>query len=433
MKTQRGSVQEKLEAIGPVLTRLALVFVLLSLVLPVDAVAQGRGLFVAVERKMIRELRAAEPKPPETTVRRRYVRVDMEFFKTRILAAQKQVGARPTIILQLFDDVRVELEAGEVLVEESGIYTWTSKVKADKEGKFGQSSLSFGGGVAVGLIHVGDKIYEIQPVREGVVSISEINQALFPPEAGLVLAPIAAIPTRIKVLVVLPTPTYRFLCMWKFPINILQLLSKNYEANLNGVFNAIKPTGVQTSVVTVCYNHTPEGGSLSADLSWLRTDAGIAALRDTHKADLVSFIVPESSFCGRGYFNFPVTAASAAYAFSVVKASCALSNYSLAHELGHNMGMRHDRVAAGAASSSDCDYGYIFSRPRGRSVLAYGSSCSGCTRYGLYSTPLTLKFFFITLGPFGVSCSTPAVGGKYTRANNRQQLIDAAPIVSAFR
>jgi hypothetical protein len=33
----------------------------------------------------------------------------------------------------------------------------------------------------------------------------------------------------------------------------------------------------------------------------------------------------------------------------------------------------------------------------------------------------------------GVSCDAASSDGRFTRANNRQQLIDAAPTVSGFR
>jgi len=232
--------------------------------------------------------------------------------------------------------------------------------------------------------------------------------------------------------------SHKFICGFKFPFpfnfNILDLVAKNYEKNLNGVFNRLFPTGVKASVVARCHDHQPVGGDLTEDLDWVRTDTNIAALRDELKADLVSFIVPEASFCGMAYQNFPVTNSSADFGFSVVVGSCSLSNYSFAHELGHNIGMGHDRVADIAAGSSDCNYGYVFTKPKGRTVMAFSSSCDGCTRYGLYSTPKKFTLPFIgTLGPFGVACDAPASGSTYSRANNRGQLITAAPVVSAFR
>jgi hypothetical protein len=154
----------------------------------------------------------------------------------------------------------------------------------------------------------------------------------------------------------------------------------------------------------------------------------------------VSSLVPSADACGLGYENFPVAAADAAWGFSVVKASCALGNFTFAHELGHNFGMRHDRAADDDATSDTCNYGHIFPlrifqvERQVRSVLAYADACDGCPRIGVYSSPLEIDLGIIEIGPMGVPCDAPAdANGRFTRANNRQLLIDAAPVVAGFR
>ncbi len=106
--------------------------------------------------------------------------------------------------------------------------------------------------------------------------------------------------------------------------------------------------------------------------------------------------------------------------------------------------MQHDRITVGAASSTQCNYGSTFKLKYDvlfppmkftyRSVMTYGSACDDCPRMGVYSNPLTINYGgFITIGPMGADCDAPASNGNYKRANNRQQLIDAAPVVSDFR
>lgn len=60
----------------------------------------------------------------------------------------------------------------------------------------------------------------------------------------------------------------------------------------------------------------------------------VHALRTSLQADLVVYITEKTDYCGLAwlYNGYPQ------YGFSVVTRSCASSNYSFPHELGHNMG-----------------------------------------------------------------------------------------------
>jgi hypothetical protein len=289
------------------------------------------------------------------------------------------------------------------------------------------------------------------------VAITETDQRRLPPEAPPIIpsrkipAPKTDVgpegatadilvwrPTILRVLVVLPQPAFGVLCGESF-MNFSPLIASSAEQNLTRVFNALSLTGVVASVDVACHRYSPVGGSLTADLSWLQADAGIAGLRNEHKADLVSLMVPSADYCGRGYMNFPLAAEDEAWAFTVVRFSCAFGNYSLAHEIGHNLGMRHDRVSDDALTSPDCNFGKVFNidvgfmEMKARTVMAYGSACDECPRWGVYSTPLEIDLGVLHIGPLGVHCSAAATAGIHRRANNRQQLIHAAPTAAAFR
>jgi hypothetical protein len=97
--------------------------------------------------------------------------------------------------------------------------------------------------------------------------------------------------------------------------------------------------------------------------------------------------------------------------FSVVPSSkdyyCIEGN-SLAHEVGHNMGLQHDRAqykneTGNTPSTSRFNFGHVAKTARFFDIMAYRSSCGTCcTRAPYFSTPLR-KFPDPTKGrPLGI-------------------------------
>lgn len=100
--------------------------------------------------------------------------------------------------------------------------------------------------------------------------------------------------------------------------------------------------------------------------------AGIAALRDSKGADLVSLIRPyakaSSGGCGISWIGGSEGApmsAFASYAYSVVSygndvggSNFYCNDMSFTHELGHNMGSMHDRAHASGQGAYPYSYGY---------------------------------------------------------------------------
>jgi Metallo-peptidase family M12B Reprolysin-like/Viral BACON domain len=114
----------------------------------------------------------------------------------------------------------------------------------------------------------------------------------------------------------------------------------------------------------------------------------VQALRDLYRADVVTILTSDNDACGLGYLMGPslVNSAFEPYAYNVVLWSCANGNLSMAHEIGHNMGLNHDRANAGGSPAFDYAYGYAVSG-LARDVMAYPCA-SNCPRLAIYSTPL---------------------------------------------
>jgi len=114
----------------------------------------------------------------------------------------------------------------------------------------------------------------------------------------------------------------------------------------------------------------------------------VLSKREYYKADLVSMFIDEASSCGLAYTGYPVPKA---YGFSVVNVNCATGYYSFAHEIAHNLGAKHDRIASNCSGSSccgiDCDnFAYQDPTYQFRSILAYNCAVS-CPRVQMFSTP----------------------------------------------
>jgi hypothetical protein len=127
------------------------------------------------------------------------------------------------------------------------------------------------------------------------------------------------------------------------------------------------------------------------DHVWRFADKGdgvmeeIHPLREKHKADVAILIVDDPKGCGLATRVY----ADADEAFAVVHHECAASSYTLAHEIGHLIGARHDLSLDKNMTPFPYGHGYV-NGTKWRDIMSYKDSCGGCPRLPVWSGPKVL-------------------------------------------
>jgi hypothetical protein len=142
------------------------------------------------------------------------------------------------------------------------------------------------------------------------------------------------------------------------------------------------------------------------DHVWRFADKGdgemeeIHGLRDRYRADVAILIVDDAKGCGLA----TRVGADADEAFAVVHHECAAASYSLAHEVGHLIGARHE-------------LGFV-NGTKWRDIMGYKGDCGGCQRVAVWSSPTVL----VNGEPAGTE-----------ELNNARIIAEQASRVAAFR
>ncbi len=205
---------------------------------------------------------------------------------------------------------------------------------------------------------------------------------------------------------------------------------------------ALQGTGVPHRIALVERSevqYTESGDSLRDDLSRLANPSDghmdeVHALRDRVGADLVHLIVGESEpeTCGRAYRPG---------AFSVSGIFC--GGRTFAHELGHNLGLRHDRFQVlhhERGPYRDPAYGYVNSKALGpvqsprswRTIMSYPAHCdyyaSQCLQLFRFSNPRQTW----NLDPMGVAYGDGG-SGLTGPADAAAVIVNTGPAVARWR
>jgi hypothetical protein len=164
-------------------------------------------------------------------------------------------------------------------------------------------------------------------------------------------------------------------------------------------------------------NYVEEGAHF--DHVWRFADKGdgymeeIHGLRNKYRADVAILIVDDPQGCGLA----TRVHADADEAFAVAHHDCAALTYTVAHEIGHIIGARHELTIDKSMTPFPWGHGYV-NGTKWRDIMSYKESCGGCPRLPVWSSPKVLIQ--------GEPAGTPD-------QNNARVILEQAARVAAFR
>jgi hypothetical protein len=296
-----------------------------------------------------------------------------------------------------------------------------------------------GDGVAPGAASAGGGSAQVGSVAAGGVAMGSTAAATATTttaKATTAAATTSTGATQVDVLV-LYTPGFvtRNGATWRTRIDQLVALANQAYVD-SGMSVQLRAVGVeQVSYSDQTTNSTALGLLTNSSGAF----SNVAALRKQYGADLVTLIRPfymtaQGQNCGVGYvggYGGSNIAGYANYAYSVVSdghdvlgTGYYCTDYTYAHELGHNMGSMHDRATVASQGGGTGAYPYSF---------GYGVSGSFGTVMS-YISPVTGKFSNPNISTCG---GTKACGVSSTNttssADNAQSINNTVAAVSAYQ
>jgi hypothetical protein len=324
--------------------------------------------------------------------------------------------SKQDLSLDLFDAGTRTLELDEPKVLGNKATVWHGRLRGDQDSDV---TLAVRGKKMAGTIVSGQRLYKIEPTEDRRHRLVEIDEDAMRPDHHPLVVPddgTPADPPAPEPLLQQPDPAAAATtdtvttaaATTNTIVDLLVVYTSTARVKQGGraAMNALIALGVDLAnqaysnsqiamrlrlahAAEVAYTET---GDMNTDLVRLRSTSDgfmdqVHTLRNQYKADLVALIVDNGgSYCGIAYVmtNGP-RASFASWAFSVTDRDC-VSNNTLTHELGHNMGDAHDR-ASGGTGVYPYSYGYRDPIGKFRTIMAYPCPNVSCPRVKYFSNP----------------------------------------------
>ncbi|WP_326880756.1 reprolysin-like metallopeptidase [Aliidongia sp.] len=422
--------------------------------------ASGDGLF----RTTTDSTAAPAPDASGFVKRSRVVQFDASYRDRMLMApevgkvaagrmtGQDPVPAQVTVFkLPLFDDVVVSLYKTGMSTDNLGNTVWTGRVLGSEAG---EATLVFGHDQISGSVRVGSRSFTVASQADGSTRVIELSANKRPHvnplrRPGRAAAPAAdavnggaAVPvisaatgaaTTVSLLIAYtpraladdPNIATSISLAVAYTNNVFANSGMNVRVNLLGTMEA---------------NYTETlGESSSTILTDLQAGAGgfaaVHTRRDALGADLVSVWSHFSDACGVSYIlddaDTTPTVYEAPYGYNIISTSfgngCLTD--AVAHELGHNMGARHDRYEDDPNDllTSVFNFGYVDVAHRFMTIMSYPNECDDagetCAIIPYHSSP-NLTYQGAALG---IADASP------NSADNVKEINAIAPYIALFR
>jgi len=365
--------------------------------------ASAAGLFEALPASAAATV-AADRSP--VVMGERIVRLDTAYMEDNIapLGADtakdrlSRAAKAPSITVELADDLTVDMSRRSLKKASGrdGGYVWSGRMADDS---VGYAVMVISGGQTTGQILYKGRLFRIQPISGDIHRITEIDESKFPPEQ-FVRSPNSAPASG---------PQDLSAPAGKSTIKVLIPYTKKAKQEAGNIKQTAKlaislaNTGAKNGGASIRYKLAGtfktkyKESSHQSDLYAIQGGGGKA--KDIHKqrkkkkADLVAMLRVSDSgsgICGIGFFNENTTPSDRPYGFSVTSVNC-VTYHSVAHEMGHNIGLEHDRYVVTQPPKGDYNFGYSNVGKQIRSIMAYANECNakigtGCTRVPMYSS-----------------------------------------------